>query len=114
MSKKVRLGVFENIMIRKKLGPPRGEVTGTEGSYRMRGLLICTLHKILFGWSFRRMKRTDHVARMGENRNASWVCWRKGKERDNLEEIVVNRVTLLKWILHKWGRRIWTEIICVE
>jgi hypothetical protein len=31
-SKKTRLGVFENIMIRKKLGPQRREVTRTEGS----------------------------------------------------------------------------------
>jgi len=73
MSKKTRLRVFEDIMARKKLGSQRREVTGTEGSYTLRRLLICSIHQILMGSSKRRMKRTDHVAGMGENRNAFWV-----------------------------------------
>ena len=73
MLKKKILRVFENIMTRKKLGSQRREVIGTEGSYTLRRLLICFLHQILLGSSIRRMKRTDHVAGMGEKRNVFWV-----------------------------------------
>ena len=89
MSKKTRLRVFENIMTRKKLGSRRREVTGTKGIYTVGRTSICSLHQILLGSSIRRMKRTDHVTVMGENRNAFWVWRRNLKKRDNLEEIVL-------------------------
>ena len=43
-----RLRVFENWVLRI-FGPKRDEVTGNGEKYIMRGLMICTLHPILFG-----------------------------------------------------------------
>ena len=45
-----RLRVFENMMLRRILGPRRDEVTGEWRNYKMRSLMICTPHQILFGW----------------------------------------------------------------
>jgi hypothetical protein len=43
-----RLRVFENTLLRRIFGPKRDEVTGSGKGYIMRGLMICTLHQILF------------------------------------------------------------------
>jgi hypothetical protein len=41
--------VFENKVLRRIFGPRRDEVTGSEGSCKMRSLIFCTVHPILFG-----------------------------------------------------------------
>jgi hypothetical protein len=46
-----RLTVFEYRVLRRIFGPRTDEITGSEENYIMRSLIICTPHKILFGWS---------------------------------------------------------------
>jgi hypothetical protein len=48
MREKRRLRVFENSVLRI-FGPKRDEVTGNGENYKMRSLMICTPHPILFG-----------------------------------------------------------------
>jgi hypothetical protein len=45
-----RLWVFENRVLRRICGSNRDEVTG-ECEYVTRSLMICTAHRMLFGWS---------------------------------------------------------------
>jgi hypothetical protein len=44
-----RLRVFENRMLRRIFGPMGDEVTGSGEKYKMRSLMICNLHPVLFG-----------------------------------------------------------------
>jgi hypothetical protein len=66
-----RLGVFENRVLRKIFGPKRDEVTG-----EWRNLHNEELHdlysspNIIRIMKSRRMRWAEHVARMGEKRNA--------------------------------------------
>jgi hypothetical protein len=41
-----RLRVFENMVLRRVLGPKRDEVTGERENCIMRGFLICTLRQV--------------------------------------------------------------------
>jgi hypothetical protein len=71
LREKHRLGVFENMVLRRIFGPKRDEVTG-----EWRKLHNEKLHDFYCSPSIiriikaRRMRREGHVARMGEKRNA--------------------------------------------
>jgi hypothetical protein len=65
-----RLRVFENRVLRRILGP-KGRKWGETGEdCIMRGFITCTLHQILLVIISRRVRWAEHVARMGEMRNA--------------------------------------------
>jgi hypothetical protein len=49
LRKERRLWVFENRVLRRTIGPKRGEVTVGGENYIMRSLMICAPHPILFG-----------------------------------------------------------------
>jgi hypothetical protein len=51
LRKERRLGVFENRVLRRILGPKRDKITGSGENYIMRSLKICTSHPIFFGRS---------------------------------------------------------------
>jgi hypothetical protein len=44
-----RLRVFENKVLRRIFGPKRAKEQGSGENYKMRNLIICTPHRILFG-----------------------------------------------------------------
>jgi len=50
LREKRRLGVFENRVLRRIFGCKRDEGSGE--NYKMRSLMICTAHPILFGWQY--------------------------------------------------------------
>jgi hypothetical protein len=60
------------------------------------------------------MKRAEHVARIGEMRNAFKILVDNLKGRDHLEDLAVDGRIILKWILNKWGRRVCTGLIWQE
>ena len=49
LREKRRLRVFENRVLRRVFGPKWDEVTGNGENYKMRSLMICIPHPILFG-----------------------------------------------------------------
>ncbi|KAJ4452264.1 hypothetical protein ANN_03782 [Periplaneta americana] len=77
-----RLRVFEYKVLRKIFGAKRGEVTG-----EWRKLHIAELHAlysspyIIRNIKSRRLRWAEHVARMGESRNAYSVSWEDGGEK---------------------------------
>ena len=44
-----RLRVFENMVLRREVGPRRDRVAGEWRKLKMRSLMICTAHRVLFG-----------------------------------------------------------------
>jgi hypothetical protein len=76
--------VFENKVLRRIFGPKRGEVTG-----EWRKLHNEELHDLYSSPSIiriiksRRTRRTDHVARTGEKRNAYRLLCESQKEKGN-------------------------------
>jgi hypothetical protein len=51
LSEEHRLRVFENRVLGKIFGLKRGKLKKAEEDHIMRSFIICTLHKILLGWS---------------------------------------------------------------
>jgi len=49
LREELRLRVFENRALKRICGSKRDEVRGSGGNYRMRSLMICTPHPILYG-----------------------------------------------------------------
>jgi hypothetical protein len=79
-----RLRVFENRMLRRIFGPKRDEVTG-----EWRKLHNEELHKLYSSPNIirmvksRRMRWAEHVAGMGEKRNAYRILVGKPEERNH-------------------------------
>jgi len=44
-----RLKLFENSVLRTMFGSKRDEVTESGEKYKMKSLMICTLHQLFFG-----------------------------------------------------------------
>ena len=66
-------------------------------NYKMRSLMICTAHQILFAMiKSRRMGWAGHVARMGENRGYKGFGWENLKERDRLGDPGVDGRIILR------------------
>jgi hypothetical protein len=60
----------------------------------------------------RRMRWEEHVARMGEMRNAYKILVRKPEAKRALgEDLDLDGSIILKWILGKYGWRVWTGFI---
>jgi hypothetical protein len=103
-----RLRVFEYRVLGRIFGPKRDEVTG-----EWRKLHSGELHNlhsspdIIRQIKPRRMRWAGHVARMGEKCPRFWR--ETPKERDHLEDPVVDWTMGLKWILGRLVR--WVEWI---
>jgi len=50
----------------------------------------------------RRMRWAGHVSCMGEGRGIYRVWWENLKERDHLEDPVIEGRIILRWIFRKW------------
>jgi hypothetical protein len=61
-----RLGVFENRVVKKIVGPKRDEIEGDWRRLHNEGLCDFTPHRILFGDQIKNNEMGGHVARMGE------------------------------------------------
>ena len=59
----------------------------------------------------RRMRRTGHVARMGDRRGVYGVLVGNLRERDPLEDPGVDGRIILIWIFRKWDVETWTGSI---
>jgi hypothetical protein len=94
------LRVFENRVLRGIFGSESDEVTG-----EWRKLHNGELHNLYSSpdvvWRIKsgRMRRAGHVARIGEGRNVYRVWWENPKERDRLEDQVIDGKVGLELIL---------------
>jgi hypothetical protein len=76
----------------------------------MTGSIICILHKKL-GWcKWKWLKLVVHVARMQDEKHVKF--WLEIlKARDHSKDPCLGERIILKWVLQKWGRRLWIGIV---
>jgi hypothetical protein len=105
-----RLRVFENGVLRRIFGPKTDEVTR-----EWRKLHNEELHDLYFSPNIvrvikpRRMRRTGHVARMGEERGVYRVLVGKPEgKRPQGRPRLDGRI--LGWIFRKWDVWVWTGL----
>ena len=98
--------MFENGVLRKICGPMWGEVTGDWGRICIkRSFVICTVHRILRGSQM----EDDGIRRAGQVTHTE--CWHGNeKERDHLEDVVLDERIRLKWIWKKWVGKTWSAL----
>jgi hypothetical protein len=97
-----RLRVFENRVLRRILGPKRDEVIRGWRKLRSEELhnLYCSPSKIRI-INLRRMRWEEHVARIGENRNAYRTLVGKPDGKRLLGIPSRGRRIILRWILER-------------
>jgi hypothetical protein len=97
-----RLGVFENRVLRKILGPKRDEVTGEWRRLHNEELYdLYSSSNIIRVIKRRIMGLAEHVARMGRGELHTGFWWGDVRESENLEELGVDGRMILKWIFKK-------------
>jgi hypothetical protein len=93
--------VFENRVLRRIFGPKREEATGV---WRIHNEEINDLYSspnIFRVIKSRRMRRAEHVARMGEREMHTGFWWGDLREGDHLGDPSVDGRIILKWIFKK-------------
>jgi hypothetical protein len=92
--------VFENRVLRRIFGPKRDEVTGEWRKFHNEELhILYSSPNIIRQIKSRRMRCVGHVACMGDERNMYRVYWESQKERDHLEDHVIDGRMGSEWIL---------------
>ena len=102
--------MFENMVLRRILGPTRGEVTGI--SRRLQNEELNDLYSspnIVRVIKSRRMRWAGHVACMGEERGCIGSWWGNWRERDHWGDLGVDGI-ILGWISRRWDVGIWTGL----
>jgi len=86
-----KLGVFENMVLRRIFGTRRDEVTGEWRRLHNEELndLYCSPYIVrVIKW--RRMRWAGHVARMGEEKGCIWSWWGSRREGDHWGDLGVD------------------------
>jgi hypothetical protein len=93
--------VLQNRVLRRIFGPKRDKVTGKWRKLHNEELNdLYSTPNIIWVIKSRRMRRTGHVARMGESRGVYRDL--VGSERDHLEDSSLDEKITLRWICRKW------------
>jgi len=107
-----RLGVFEKRVLRRIVGPKRDEVTGEWRKLHMEKLNdLYSSPNIIQVIKSRRVRWAGHVARVrrGEVHTGFW--WRKLKERDHLEDLILEGRIIFIFIFKTWDGVAWAGLI---
>ena len=106
-----KLGVFENMVLRRIFGPRREEVTEEWGRLHNEELNdLYSSPNIVWVIKSRRMRWVGHVGRMGEERGCIVSCWRNRREGDHWGDLGVDGWIILGWICKRWDVGIWTGL----
>ena len=98
-----RLRVFENRVLRRIFGPKRDEVTGEWRKLHSEELSdLYSSPNIFRVVKSRRMWWVGHVALWGRGEVYTGFWWGNLKERDLLEDPVVDGRIILRWFFSKW------------
>jgi len=109
LRKERKLGVFENIVLRRIFGPRRDEVKGEcRRLHNEERNDLYSSPNIVRVIKSRRMRRAGHVARMGEERGCIESWWGNRRERDHWGDQGVDGWIILGWISRKWDVGTWT------
>ena len=102
LSEEYRLRVFKNRMLRRILGPKRGEVTGERRRLHNQQLydLYCSPNIIQVIKS-RKMRWAVNLARVGRGEVYTRFWWGNLRERDHFEDAGLDGRIILKWVFRK-------------
>jgi hypothetical protein len=104
--------VLENRVLRKVFGP-----TLEEGKQSLRKLCseelqeLCSSPNILMAKKLRRKEMDGKYGTQGISEKCIQFCLEGLKERDFLEDLRVDGMLILNWILKEIVGRMWTEIV---
>ena len=105
------MSVFENMVLRRRFGPRRDEVTGEWRRLHNEELSdLYSSPNIVRVIISRRMRWARHVARMGEGRGCIGSWWGSRRERDHWGSLGVDGWIILRWISRRWDVGIWTGL----
>jgi len=94
--------VFENRVLRRIFGPRRYEVTGEWRKLHNEELNdLYSSPNIVWVIKWRRMRWTEHVVHMGEERCIQGFWLRNLRERDHLGDPGIDGRIILRWIFRK-------------
>jgi hypothetical protein len=81
----------------------------------MRGLIMFTLHQnVITMIKSRRIRWARHVARMGEMKHKHKILFESLEGRNHSEDLGVDGRIILKWILGKQVRRVWSGLMWIR
>ena len=107
----MKLGVSENVVLRRIFEPMKDEVTGEWRRLHNEELndLYCSPN-IMRVIKSRRMRWAGHVARMGEERGRIGFWWENRREGDHWGDLGLDGWIILGWISRRWDVGIWTGL----
>jgi hypothetical protein len=104
LREKQKLWLFGNGLLRKIFGPKRDEVTGKPRRIHKEALHECTAQQILFGLSNQGKRDGRGKLHVWETRKVYiGIRWGDLKKRGHLEDLGVDRRTLLRLIFKEGG-----------
>jgi len=103
--------MFENMVLRRIIGPRRDEVTGERSRLNIEELNdLYYSPKIVRVIKSRRMRWSGHVVGMGEERGCIGSWWGNRREGDQWGNLCVNSWITLGRISRRWDVGIWTRL----
>ena len=103
--------MFENMVLRRIIGPRSDEVTGEwRRLYNEELNDLYSSPNIVRVIKSRRMRWAGHVTRMGEERGCIESWWGNRREGDHWGDLGVDGRTIFERISRRWDVGVWTGL----